>query len=54
MYLLAQILFDLLLGSSDRSVISEGSSSGMQIAAVAMIGIGGILLFCALVALYLP
>jgi hypothetical protein len=49
------LFFDLVLASrADRSGITEGSSSGMQIAGLAMFGIGGILLLFAIVAMYHP
>jgi hypothetical protein len=49
------LFYDLVLASrTDRSGISEGSSTGMQVAGLAMFGIGGILLLFAIVALYHP
>jgi hypothetical protein len=53
MQLLVHVIFELLLlRRSDNSLVSEGSTKGMQAAALAMLGIASILLLFAILVTY--
>ena len=54
MNLLIMLVLDLFVSTRTDRAVTQGSSTDLQIAGLAIFAIGGILFFLALVAMYLP